>query len=275
VERKESGRLGANPEAPLVASRRSTQEKAPWRDVPDIEQTVEREFLHPVLLGESILPYRLFRTFEGVVPVTPAGRVLDAPSADEAGFERLGAWMRRAEALWDRHGRGKRRFVEQLDYIRQLSSQFPIAPVRVVYAASGSLPAATVLRDRESVVEHKLYWAAASSELEAAYLAAILNSETARSLAERYQSRGQFGARDFDKVMFNLPIPVFDERHALHRNLAEAGRAAERAAGLVELVEGEQFQRARRRVRSALAHDGVGGEIELLVGKLLAAALNA
>ena len=65
VERKSSGRLGSNPAAPLVASRRSPQEKRLWRDLPNLEENVEREFLHPVLLGESILPYRLFASFEG------------------------------------------------------------------------------------------------------------------------------------------------------------------------------------------------------------------
>ena len=78
VERKAVGRLGANTARPLVASRRNSLEKKPWRDLPGIEAAVEREFLHPVLLGESILPYRLFREFEGVIPVTNRGNVLDA-----------------------------------------------------------------------------------------------------------------------------------------------------------------------------------------------------
>ena len=106
----------------MVTSRRSSQEKAPWRNLPSLEGTVERQFLHPVLLGESILPYRLFRSFEGVIPVTPTGRLLDSAAAGDAGLERLAGWMEAAEAAWVEHGRGKRSFVEQLDYIGQLSS---------------------------------------------------------------------------------------------------------------------------------------------------------
>jgi len=45
-----------------------------------------------------------------------------------------------------------------LNYINQLSSQFPIAPLRVVYAKAGTLPAACLLRDERGVVDHKLYW---------------------------------------------------------------------------------------------------------------------
>ena len=79
---------------------RSSQEKAPWRNLPSLEGTVERQFLHPVLLGESILPYRLFRSFEGVIPVTPTGRLLDSAAAGDAGLERLAGWMEAAEAAW-------------------------------------------------------------------------------------------------------------------------------------------------------------------------------
>jgi hypothetical protein len=249
VERKQSGRLGSNPAAPLVISRRSAQEKRPWRDVESLEANVEQEFLRPVLLGESILPYRVFNTFEGVVPTTESGGVIDSNAAAENGIEHLGSWMRAAEQSWDQNGKGNRTFAEQLDYISQLSAQFPIAPLRVVYAKAGALPAACVIRDERAVIDHKLYWTKPDSEDEALYLCAILNSETARSRAEKYQSRGQFGARDFDKVMFNLPIPLFKPSDALHRDLAEAGAQAEVVAANVELKEGEKFQRAQARAR--------------------------
>jgi len=108
-----------------------------------------------------------------------------------------------------------------------------------------------------------------SSESEANYLVVVLNSETARSRAERYQSRGQFGARDFDKVIFNLPSPLFNAADPLHRDLAAAGAEAERIASLVEIPEGERFVAARQRVRRALIADGIGTDIEKLVEKLL------
>jgi hypothetical protein len=70
-------------------------------------------------------------------------------------------------------------------------------------------------------------------------------------------------------VMFNLPIPLFKTSEALHLELAQAGAQAETVAANVELKDGEKFQRARKRVRDALAEDGIGGEIEKLVEKLL------
>jgi len=221
------------------------------------------------MLGESILPYRVFCPFEVALPIGDDGTIITETTARASDLELLANRLKDIEASWFRHGKQRYLFTEHLDYMRQLTGQFPIAPMRVVYAASGTLPAAAIVRDPRAVIEHKLYWSAPTSEDEAYFLMGILNSETARSRAERYQSRGQFGARDFDKVIFNLPIPVFDAREPLHTDLAAVGRAAERVASMVDLVEGEKFQRARKRVRDALAEDGVGGEIEKLVDRLL------
>jgi len=269
VERKPMGRLGSDASAPVVMSRRSLLEKSPWRDAEGIENQVEAAFLRPILLGESILPYRLLQAFEGVVPVADL-LVIDAKLAERVGLSSLAGWMGKAERLWrSLSASDKMTLQDRWDFQKGLSNQFPIAPLRVIFAASGTLPSAMVLRDDRAVVEHGLYWTKSDSEDEASYLTAIFNSETARSRAEQYQARGQFGARHFDKVMFNLPIPRFDAKNKLHLALADAGQRAEDAAKLVDLVEGEKFQRARKRVRDALTELGIAGEIDELVEKLL------
>jgi hypothetical protein len=58
VEQKSTGLLGADPTAPVVVSRRTSQEKKPWKSAPTIEGRIEAEFLRPTALGESILRYR-------------------------------------------------------------------------------------------------------------------------------------------------------------------------------------------------------------------------
>ena len=178
--------------------------------------------------------------------------------------------MRKAEAVWETNRSSDRyTLIELFDYFAQLSSQFPRKPLRVVYAASGTNPAACLLTDETAVIEHKLYWAAPSSVGEAHYLCTVLNSETARERAAAYQSRGQWGARDFDKVIFNLPIPRFDAKIKLHRDLAAAAERAEGIAIAVALPEGAKFQRARGMVRDALAEAGVSERIDVLVAQLL------
>lgn len=269
VERKSSGRLGGAQHAPLVASRRSPLEKSPWRDVESLGGNIEKEFLRPVLLGESILPHRIQQAFEGAIPITGAGKLLDSTQSADEGFTHLADWLARAELAWSTYGKGNRSLVDQFNYISQLSAQFPIAPLRVVYSKAGAQPAACIIRDDRAVIDHMLYWAATGSDSEAAFLCAILNSETARSRAAHFQARGQFGARHFDKVMFNLPIPRFDASDDLHRQLAAEGARAEAVVALVEIPEGERFVAARKRVRRALIDESVAGDIEKLVEKLL------
>ncbi|MEQ1889116.1 MAG: N-6 DNA methylase [Alphaproteobacteria bacterium] len=269
VERKSMGRLGADPSTPIVVSRRNNLEKPPWKNLPSVENRVEAEFLRPTLLGESILPYRIFRPFEGVVPVDASGITLNAEAAANRGFDGLHSWMRKAEAVWNAKRSSDMSLIGQFDYYGKLSAQFPIAHLRVVYAASGSLPTACLLRDSRAVVEHALYWMTSTSEGEGHYLMAILNSETARSRVETMQARGQFGARHFDKVMFNLPIPRFEAKVKLHRALAEAAAEAEALAAQLEIPEGVKFQRARGMVRAALTETGLAQKIDALVAKLL------
>ena len=269
VERKSIGRLGADPRSPFVVSRRTTQEKEPWRSLPGIEHKVEAEFLRPVLLGESILPFRVFRLFEGVIPVNGDGTVMDARSAADRGYSGLVGWMRAAEKSWIENAESEMTLRERWNYHNELGAQFPIPPLRVVYAKAGTLPAAAIVRDNGMVIDHMLYWSAPGTEPEAEYLASILNSETARGRVENLQARGQFGARHFDKVMFTLPIPRFDTTNGLHVELAASGTEAEKLAATIELPEGVRFQRARKLVREALADAGLAQRIDALVERLL------
>lgn len=125
------------------------------------------------------------------------------------------------------------------------------------------------MKDKSAIIDHKLYWSLLEDESEAYYLMSILNSEAARKRIERLQSRGLWGARDFDKVMFTLPIPRYSDTVKLHRDLAAAGREAEVKAAAVELPQAAAFARARKAVRDALRADGVSGRIDGLVDRLL------
>jgi hypothetical protein len=166
VERQHaSGFLGSDRSMPFVVSRRTAQEKAPWKSLPGIEGRVEAEFIRPVLLGESILPYRVFRPFEGVIPVTEAGVVLDAQAAATRGYSGLPSWMQAAERVWSQNSDSAgMTLVGRWNYHNELGSQFPLPSFRVIYAASGTIPAAAMVHNGGAVIEHKLYWASVRSE---------------------------------------------------------------------------------------------------------------
>jgi hypothetical protein len=198
-----------------------------------------------------------------------AGKLLDRDAARDAARLDLSRWLSEVEELWKEHGkRSNKLLVPRLDFFGQLSAQMPPAATRVIYGASGTLPAAAILRDQRAIVEHKLYWTA-TGEDEARYLEAILNSEAARAAAAHLQSRGQWGARDFDKVMLELPIPDFAAGDALHADLVAAARRAEAVAASVDLPPTVNFIRARGLVRAALERDGLSAIMDRMVARLL------
>ena len=138
-----------------------------------------------------------------------------------------------------------------------------------MYTKAGTNLAAAVVRDETAIIDHKLYWAAAESPEEACYLCGILNSDTLRAGVEQFQSQGQWGARDFDKYVFNLPIQKFDGNDPLHRELVRVARTAEEVAETVSEEEGEYFTRTRKRIRLVLTEHGIAAELELLTERLL------
>ena len=265
-----TGMLPANPAFPLVRGRTGRQDKKPWRDLDPPRGTVEKEFLRPALLGESVVPFRVTAPLRAVIPWDgELSRLMDSAAASRRGYPRLADWLESTEELWEKNKTSDMSHLDRIDFHRELSCQFPVGPIRVVYTKAGTNIAAAVVTDGTAVVDHKLYWAAVESFEEARYLCGILNSEAVRSGVEIYQSRGQWGPRDIDKYVFNLPIPRFNAKNVLHCKLATAAETAEEVASGLPRDEGEYFTRTRRRVRVALEADGVAAHLENLTTKLL------
>jgi hypothetical protein len=158
--------------------------------------------------------------------------------------------------------------LDRLDYQRGMKDQFPVAPHRVVYSASGMYLAAARLSDPRAIVEHKLYWAAAATAEEADFLVGVLNSNTLTQLVAPLQARGEHNPRDFDKYIFQLPIPIFEPDNERHADLIKLARQAGEIAMALELPS-TSFQSRRRHIREALADDGIGPAIDAAVATLL------
>ncbi|MGV0624568.1 hypothetical protein [Mycolicibacter minnesotensis] len=128
--------------------------------------------------------------------------------------------------------------------------------------------AAAIVRDTRALIEHKLYWAPTHVESEAHYLTAILNSAPILARVKPLQSVGLYGARDFDKNVFSVPFPTYDNAVSLHVQIAELGKLAEQAAATVD-IGGCGFRAARTRIKVHLAREGIMAGIVAAVTNLL------
>jgi SAM-dependent methyltransferase len=274
VEKVAVGRLGANLAAPLVQGRVGGQDKAPWKHVTPPRGPVEAAFLRPVVLGENLAPFRLLPPALAVVPVLEDGRLLDAKGALREGFSRLADWLGDVEGKWAADasrgvdGKPKMTLGENLDYHHKLGQQFPIRDIRVAYAKAGTLFASTIIQDARAVIDHKAYWASARSLDEARYMIAILNCDAIRLRIADRQSKGQGGARDFDNLMWELPIPEFSPRDPLHLQLAALAENCETVAAATPLDESAYFTTNRKSIRNALEAAGLMARLDALVAQI-------
>jgi hypothetical protein len=230
VEEDRFSPFGAGAGRRAVRSARSSNEKAPWKDLPDLVGVVERQFVHPLYLGDTVLPFRTRTPATTVVP-WDGERLLSGDDERLDFYPGLAEWWRAAERLWNESRSSDRlTLLQRLDFRRGLSQQFPSAPYRVVYSASGMYLAAATVTDQTAVLEHKLYWASAANLDEARYLTAVLNSDTVTLAVRPLQARGEHNPRDFDKYVWRLPIPLFEPSDPLHMELVSLAKRAEQVA---------------------------------------------
>jgi len=263
-------RLEGGPARAKLRSLRTNLEKPPWRELPGLEGAIETEFIMPVLLGEHLLPYRTTTPAEGVIAWDFANdRLLDPDEPRLDSYELLSGWWRQAAAVWNRHRSSERlSLAERLDYHGELSAQFPIAPIRVAYVASGMHLCAARIEDRRAIVEHGLYWCRVLTVEEAHYLCAILNAARVTELVRPHMSYGK-DERHIDKHIWKLPIPRFDANQRAHRKLARQAAEVEAAVAELELDDHLHFAARRRQVREFLASHPSARHIETAVAKLL------
>jgi hypothetical protein len=268
VESDTTSPLGIGPGRQAVQSLRGPNEKTPWKHLAPLRGTVERQFIRPLYLGESILSFRCLQPPQAVIP-WDGQRLLHGEDERLDLYPGLAQWWRSAEAVWAQNRSSERlSLMERLNYRRTLSQQFPAADYRVVYTSSGMYLAAAIVSDPTAVIEHKLYWGSVASLDEARFLTAILNSTTLTMAVRPLQARGEHNPRDFDKYVFQLPIPLYDLDDAAHKGLVGLAMRAEQVAASVDLPV-MRFEAHRRRVREALADDGVAADIDEIVKTLL------
>lgn len=150
-----------------------------------------------------------------------------------------------------------------LNWQNKLSEQSPKARYLVLYTSSATDASATVIDrrtfDHPFIVDHKTYWCECTSEAEAHYLAAYVNSDYANDMIKEFQSRGLFGPRDIHKLIVKLPFPKYEKGDKVHDDLSALGKACAQVAGkivrsmAVQDLEPRALGTARATLRDELA----------------------
>jgi hypothetical protein len=159
VEDVPASPLGVAAGRRAVRSRRTANEKPPWKQLPALQGAVESEFVRPVHLGATLLPFRLLEPWLSVVPWDGKG-LLEGASPRLELYPGLADWWTRAEGVWDANkGESRITLLERCDFRRGLSQQLPTPQHRILYTKGGQYLAAARLDDPKVVLDHKLYWA--------------------------------------------------------------------------------------------------------------------
>ena len=267
VEETSSSALGVAKGMTPVQSKRSVSEKKPWKELPNLVGTVESQFVWPTVLGEHILQFRLLETDRFLLPLASKGSLISTDGDRIDAYPGLANWMRTAEALWKQHGDSRMSLDEQIDHMKKLTQQVPVALTRVAYAASGMHLAATLITDSRAVIEHGAYWAAVASEAEGHYLVGILNTPTLTELVRPLMSYGK-DERHIDKNVWKLPIPAYDPADDRHQEISQLAMTISSELADREFAS-QYFVTMRQDIRNWLASTESGVKLEALVRELL------
>ncbi len=253
------------------------------------DRVLHGDNLFDVYLGETLAPYMTLAPLKAVLPVDKQTMALPQTGAGTLDTNALDARMRdrwndMAE-LWDAN-KGKndtKSLLQRLDYNGSLSKQLewlwnPASrPVWIAYTSSGE-PTASLMHDREAIVDYTLFWVACRNATEAYYLLAIINSNALATVVKPFcPTNWAKKIRHLQKHLWKLPIPEFNEDNAVHASLSRLGRKAEtEVAKFIRKLRTERSgELTTKAARHALRHEwqpssSTAQAIETDVGTLLA-----
>ena len=218
-----------------------------------LEGPVSNDHILDVYLGECVAPYVALDTLKAALPVHRPTMTLPINAehcpgqhkpnhhtnlcldVSQLDYRMQKRWESAAEMFKKAHSDKSitelfanlnhlNKLTAQLDYLRLAIADE--TRVRVAYTTSGR-PTATVIRDHYAILDTKLYQTECHSESEAQYVTAVINSQALTTAVDLFMSRGLFGARDFHKHGWKLPIPRYDAADTLHTDLSKLGATAE------------------------------------------------
>jgi len=281
--------LGIDVSKPLVKSSDELLKmaKPPWNV--KIEGNVEADFIYATLLSKDVVPFGYVKLRPVVLPIRPLSssyELFDVDALRNRGYVYMADWLEKAQEIWRERATSRSldnypRIISWLNYMGKLTGQNPSKRYVVLYNASGTniascvidkdlLPAFTILktaiRPKGFIVESELFFYETNDEMEAHYLAAILNSNVVNKAIKPLQPRGLFGERHIQRRPFMLPIPKFNENEHLHVKLAELSKKCHVKVASIKFSK-KSTAGLRKEVREFIEEEII--EIDKLVSQLL------
>ena len=157
-----------------------------------------------------------------------AGNLLAERAINEDGWSLLDD-LYKTYAGTGRHTPGS--LLDRIDHLRNVTVQLPLQPETqrklVLYPKSGDIMRAARRQVGHGVVDHSLYWYRAHTSAEAAYLTVLLNTNCLQqAYADSRESGRDFHLQPWRKV----PIPRYEKKNGLHKDIAALCTPAERIA---------------------------------------------
>ncbi|RMT99426.1 hypothetical protein ALP37_00829 [Pseudomonas amygdali pv. sesami] len=226
---------------------------------------VSDQVLFDVLLSKHLAPYELASGSKGLLPFKHGASGWE-PRTGPA-IAALGASTKGAiDAVLIATLETEAQFFTRVETDRKkLTGQRWNNTEWLVFAsAGGKLPCAAYVRGdqipcEKTVIDQTLYWGKVTSEDEAIYITALINSPAVINVIQAHQPRGAFGERHIHKLAFDR-TPAYDPNNPNHVALISAAKAllsqweTRRAAtDLQPFLSPEKHMITRRKkIRSAL-----------------------
>ena len=229
---------------------------APWKFLGSKTGIVPKRWIKNVITSDGLLPYIATASNQFVIPVD------DKLTGFDENRMQCSYW-RDAEGMYQKHmGKGTstpKTLLDRINHQHTLEKQLNRKHKHlVVYNVSGTWLCAAIIKSND-IINNAMYVVFTQSKKESLFLTALLNAD---ALQEAYQNSRK-SDRDFSTYFWKeIPLPRYDHSNKLHVKLAKLATRAEKVAKSCPKQD-------RKSIREFLRNNGVAGEIDEIIKKLL------
>lgn len=213
--------------------------------VEEVTEPIEPDLLYPLLRGRDVQRWKAEPSALILLTHEPGMRLKAIPEKEmQTRYPRTYGYLKRFErVLRQRASRGVSDMLKKGApfYTMFAVGDYTFAPWKVVWREQASAMTAAVVGTRDgkaTVPDHKLMLVDCSSEQEAYFVCACLNSSLGQFIARSYAVEIQMNPH----ILEHTRIPRYEPSNPVHRRLAELSQAAHEAARRGDTMELQRIE---------------------------------